>query len=332
MTQARSTLVSIEQTPYYHCVGRCVRRAFLCGNDQGSGRSYGHRRAWMQQRLALLCEIFAVDLCAYALMSNHYHLVVKLCPERTRGWSDKDVIDRWLRVYSAPLIVQRYRNSELISAAQREAAANIVSQWRERLADLSWFMKCLNEYIARRANREDGVTGHFWEARFKSQALLDDIALLQGMVYTDLNPIRAAMATSINNSAYTSARQRFRALMGLSDDANEAHSMPRLAAFQASDETPDGSSLPFSLEDYLTLVDTTGRCCIQGKQGFTNEALPRLLCAGTVNPERWLEAMLDNNGSAGRAIGAPHKLKRFAEAINQRWLRGLNTVAALYSG
>ena len=78
MTRPRSTLVSVADTPYYHCIGRCVRRAFLYGEDVVTGRSFSHRRQWMLDRLKVLTETFAIDLCAYALMSNHYHLVIKI--------------------------------------------------------------------------------------------------------------------------------------------------------------------------------------------------------------------------------------------------------------
>ena len=77
MTRARATLVSIEDTPYYHCIGGCVRRAFLCGFDTESNRSFERRRVWIQERLALLADIFAIDVCAYAVLSNHYHLDLK---------------------------------------------------------------------------------------------------------------------------------------------------------------------------------------------------------------------------------------------------------------
>jgi REP element-mobilizing transposase RayT len=76
MTQKRASLISLSDTPYYHCVSRCVRRSFLCGVDPYSGQSYEHRRAWVEERLLYLCSVFAIDICAYAVMSNHVHLVL----------------------------------------------------------------------------------------------------------------------------------------------------------------------------------------------------------------------------------------------------------------
>jgi hypothetical protein len=72
----------------------------------------------------------------------------------------------------------------------------LIEQYRNRLDDLGLFMKCLNVPIARQANKEDGCTGHFWESRFKSQALLSEDALLTCMAYVDLNPFRAGMCNT----------------------------------------------------------------------------------------------------------------------------------------
>ena len=104
MTRSRKSLVCVEQTPYYHCTGRCVRRAFLCGEDSVSGRSFEHRRGWIPERLALLLSrVFAIDICAYALMSNHYHLIVKLlCPSALMTWSEEEVIERWTQLFTGP--------------------------------------------------------------------------------------------------------------------------------------------------------------------------------------------------------------------------------------
>ncbi len=329
MTQPRKTLVCVEQTPYYHCIGRCVRRAFLCGFDALTRRSFEHRRAWMRERLALLTQVFAVDLCAYALMSNHYHLVLKLCPARVDTWSDVEVIDRWLQVFSGTSLMRRYRRGDSLSTAEQETVAKILAEWRRRLSDLSWFMRSLNEHIARQANAEDGCKGHFWEARFKSQALLDDIALLQGMVYVDLNPIRAAMASGVEDSHYTAAQQRFRALMGLTADEPET-ALPVLAAFQAPEATPDADTLPFSLEDYLALVDDTGRCCVEDKRGFIAAERPKLLDRMNIDSDTWLARMRSARGSAHHAVGAPSMLRRFAERMRQKWVHGLAAAEAFY--
>ncbi len=67
MTKARSQQVSLEDTPYYHCISRCVRRAFLCGEDHVTGENYEHRKSWVVEKLKELSEVFAIDICAYVI-------------------------------------------------------------------------------------------------------------------------------------------------------------------------------------------------------------------------------------------------------------------------
>ncbi|MDH1899019.1 hypothetical protein N5I07_15920 [Aeromonas caviae] len=95
MTIARSRQISLQDTPYYHVVSRCVRRAFLCGEDAHSGQSYEHRRQWVVDKLGQLSRLFAIGVCAYAVMSNHYHLVLKVESDTAANWSDREVAERW---------------------------------------------------------------------------------------------------------------------------------------------------------------------------------------------------------------------------------------------
>ena len=208
MPRSRRTLVSVDDTPYYHVTSRCVRRAFLCGVDSFSGRSYEHRRQWIEDRIRILSSLFAIELCAYAVMSNHYHLVVRLNPAEASTWTDDEVLGRWTALFRGPLLVQRHRDGESLSAPELDTLGSLIGVFRRRLTSLSWFMKCLNEPIARKANREDNCTGHFWEARFHSQALKSHRALIAAMAYVDLNPVRAGIAVSPETSAFTSLRAR----------------------------------------------------------------------------------------------------------------------------
>ncbi len=215
MTRARSTLISLSDTPYYHITARCVRRAFLCGIDQYSGKNYQHRRQWVVDRIRLLSSLFAIDVCSYAVMSNHYHLVLKLCPAQLDELSDDQIMDRWLALFKGPLLVQRHRKGEKLSAAERSTVSDIIKVWRNKLASISWFMRCLNQTIARQANIEDQCTGKFWECRFRSQALKTEEALLSCMAYTDLNPIRAGLAETPEASDCTSIQERIKPVFDL---------------------------------------------------------------------------------------------------------------------
>jgi len=142
MTIARCRQVSIETTPYYHVIGRCVRRAFLCGFDASTGKDFEHRRQWVIERLELLCSVFAVELCSYAIMSNHYHLVVRLAPDQVESWTDEEVLSRWEKLYGIATPIE-IGLAEDAFPAQRALAEEMNETKRQRLADLSWFMKCL---------------------------------------------------------------------------------------------------------------------------------------------------------------------------------------------
>jgi REP element-mobilizing transposase RayT len=194
----RAQQVSVSDTPFYHVISRCVRRTFLCGEDRSTGQSYEHRRLWIEERIRLLASVFAIEVAAYAVMSNHYHVVVKINPDEVVHWNNDDVLERWCCLHKGPPLVQRYQSGDELIPAEIRRVVQYADTFRERLADLSWFMKCLNEPVARQANKEDNCTGHFWESRFKSQALDTEEAVLSCMAYVDLNPVRAIGKHLIN--------------------------------------------------------------------------------------------------------------------------------------
>ncbi len=159
MPRPRKQLISLDTTPYYHCVSRCVRRAFLCGADPLTQQSYEHRRQWVEKRIEELAAIFAVDVAAYAVMSNHTHLVLHINSVKMHSWTDREVCERWHKLFKGTLLTQKYANQEPLEDIEAETVTATLAQWRLRLGDISWFMRCLNEPIARRANAEDNCTG-----------------------------------------------------------------------------------------------------------------------------------------------------------------------------
>ena len=312
MAQRRSLSVDLESTRYYHCITRCVRRAYLCGEDAVTGKSFEHRREWIEKRIVRLSGIFAVDVYAYAVMSNHLHVVVRVDEERAAGWDDDEVVRRFGGLF-------RLAKKELDAMAPAAKKARI-AEWRERLGSLSWMMRALNEWIARKANKEDGCKGRFWEGRFTSQPLLDEQALVTCMAYVDLNPVRAGMTKTLEGSAHTSIRARLEEAASFldvhadDDDARARRATPRAAreAFEeartrrtkaqlvpeglapfadqvpkyeaevvlghisdvASDERDPGRPLaaPMNFIDYLELVEWAGRC-VREKGGVTQGQL-----------------------------------------------------------
>ena len=332
MTRPRATLVSVADTPYYHVIGRCVRRAYLCGEDALTGRSFNHRRQWLLERLQLLTDTFAIDLCAYALMSNHYHLVVRLDVERVKQWSAHEIVTRWRRLYAGPAYAQKFLRGESISESEQAQLDTWLPVWSARLADLSWFMRCLNEWLARLANQEDGCTGRFWEGRFKSQALLDEGAVLTAMAYVDLNPVRAGMAATLVESDFTSIQQR---LFQIARDkrrsiAEDSPKLPALLPFIGALRQNEPDGIPFNLQDYLELVDTSGRVVHAGKRGAIPAQVPRLLPVLGLAPDEWFKTVTQLQAHFELFIGAPYRLREVAAARAWRWVCGLAAGRRLY--
>ncbi len=309
MPTPRSRLVSLDETPYYHCISRCVRRAFLCGKDPLTGFDFEHRRQWIVDRIKLLCTIFAVELCAYAVMNNHYHVVVRIDPAKSQAWSDREVAEQWMKLFSGSILVRRYLNKNSLSKIEQIRVTQLIATWRLRLQNLSWFMRCLNEPIARMANHEDQCTGRFWEGRFKSQALLDERALLACMAYVDLNPIRAAIAKTPEQSEFTSIQERIR--------------HPDSIALRPFTEHPlDDTGFSFSLKDYLELVDWAGREVRRGKKGWIPADQPPILTRLGMKSSPVLDYLKRSEDYSPVAIGTVSQLKQFAISVGRKFIKG----------
>ena len=289
-------------------------------------------KAWVLERLAQLTSIFAIDICAYAIMSNHYHVVLHVDRAQARGWTEHEVVERWGKLFSVPAAVQRQQQN-VADEAEAEAAEALIERWRERLHDISWFMRALNEYLARRANAEDDCKGRFWEGRFKSQALLDDAGLLTAMAYVDLNPVRAGIAVAAEFSQFTSIYQRIAESRGHADPARhtsvDIHPYVPLRGFRRSNA--DRATIPYQLDDYLELVDWTGRQIRADKPGSVDNRLPPIMLRLSIDAHAWTIAMRPAGNVFGRAMGRLSRLRLHAQTLGQSWVRGLRIAEHLYA-
>ena len=317
MTRPRSHIAPLHSPGAFHCVQRCVRRAFLCGVDDYSGQSFEHRRGWIEQRIRLVAECFAVAIDAYAVMSNHLHLVLRSDPTETLRWSDDEVAARWVRLFPP-----REDSDQAIEAKCLRLLADParIETLRERLGNLSWLMRCLVEPIARRANREDGCKGRFWEGRYKCQALCDERAILAAMAYVDLNPVRAGMADRLETSAYTSVATRIA----------EATTNPALLT--APLKPVAGRLRPtvaITTADYLHILDWTGRQLSPGKRGRISAEAPGILTTIDRDEQRWATRVAAFGSGWHRAVGSAQDLLAIAERLGQQWLKGVRLALRL---
>ncbi|MCC5886890.1 MAG: transposase [Gammaproteobacteria bacterium] len=313
MTHPRRQTVFDDRPGLYHCVTRCVRQAFLCDKSPPCGRDGESRRAWVERRILDLAESFAVGIYAWAAMANHCHIALLLDPLKPREWSDEEVARRWCRINQYP-----GRPVPAKTRAQRETAllANPerLLDIRGRLGSLSWFMRFVNEGVARRANAEDGCKGRFWDGRFKSQNLLDDRAALAAMAYVDLNPVRAGIAEHLDECEFTSITWRLAQL----------RSQPELAASQLQPLAGIASSIlpAITLQSYVRLVTWTGLEQRPGKRGRLKPSSLDSNGAGATHDPWWLLAAGGLESRFAAFVGLPGTLERAASRIGRRWLRG----------
>lgn len=316
----------------YHCWSRCVRRAFLCGFDRFTGKNHDHRKQWIVDRMKLLVGLFAIEVYAYAVMDNHMHLVIKNFTKTAFSWSPEEIARRWL------LLFPKRRDDEghalepnLAEIESITEDPSQVEKLRIRLCDISWFMRCLNENIARRANIEDDVTGHFWEGRFKSTRLDDEAAVLTGMVYVDLNPIRAEKAYTPEESQFTSAYLRLCAEMLESGDKeplpkkkHQADSwlFPIKRIFEKQGD--------FDTRAYLQILDVTGRITVEGKSGSIPSELEPILKRIGINSSTWPDSTLEFRKTFPRVAGNTEHMRRAAKKAGRNWFKGLSMAASCF--
>ena len=307
MPMPRNQQICVEDTPYYHCVSRCVRRAYLCGEDAVTGVSYEHRREWVENRLLFLAGVFSIDVCAYAVMSNHLHVVLHINTEKAESWSFREVLERWHKIHKGTHFTRQYTAGEKLPKSAMEFVEASVKVYRKRLTDISWFMRELNEPIARKANVEDNCTGHFWEGRFKSQALLDEAALIACMAYVDLNPLRSNISNVPEESDFTSIKRRVEAAKMKTQPKN-------LFPFVGHPRKDMPNGLPFKLVDYLKLVDMTGRIIRKDKQGVIDAPCLSILQRLNIPSETWLCIAAHFEAVTGRLVGHEQSIDCYCQA------------------
>jgi hypothetical protein len=271
MTMARGSIVDSAVTPYYHCISRCVRRAFLCGE--------GHedRKQWIEDRLKELAGIFAIEVCGYAVLDNHLHVVLRLNDTRATGWSDEEVVRRWGRLFPP-----RGKDREPLEATDTWVAAMLqdelwVATARERLNSLGWFMKCVKEPLARLANKQDQCRGTFWESRFKSIAILDEEALLTTLAYVDLNLVAAGLAKTVEESPYTSVKARV-------ERCREIGTLPAVVD-QPVDRTKHDEMLEDEDHWLVPIEDRRDRSVVTPSSGLRPPSPPEAEGEGTVREQ-----------------------------------------------
>ena len=322
-----------------HCINRCVRRAFLCGLDPVTGTDYEHRRELIRERMEFLAAVMGIEVLGFAVMSNHFHCILRSRHDVVATWSDDDVARKWWMLCPAR------KNKDGSPAEPTEFEVNSIrndstglKDKRTRLSSISWFMRFLSERVAKEANKQDECTGRFWEGRFKAQVLLDEAAILACMQYVDLNPIRAGIATKPETSDFTSAQERLADLKTAEDvstpDAQDnriEHGEragwiapiplePKRQAVRAKKTGRRASSKgcrPMTLGDYLQLLDWTGRQIRTRKRGAMPQNLAPLFERLGISTELWVDCVVNFRKWFRSSVGRPKAMEASADARGQ---------------
>ena len=379
----RRDVVDPDTVGIYHCYNRCSQRAFLCGFDPSTQQDFSHRKEWIRDRLQELAAAMAVDVLDYAVMDNHFHVVLRNRPDLANGWSEEEVVRRWWLVSPE----RRDENSKPAEISHVELQAMLadklkVAEHRRRLSDISWLMRMLCQPVARRANRESDVTGRFFAHRFGCERIVDLAGLLACSMYVDLNLVRAGMAKTPEESEYTSACDRIGAHMQRQrreldqdtggivseqspdawlaplflDERRDAYpelspttgaetsvasrepgaAMPNIALALGMGNplgTPRASEkgfLPMTLDEYLVLLDWTGRQLRTDKRAAIPAELRPILERLQIQPERWVDAVQQYDRDFRTVVGRVESIRREALRRGRRWLHGLTAAAALF--
>lgn len=342
---ARRKLIVAGRMATFHVWNRCVRRVFLTGQDPLTGRDYSHRRDWFLTREEQFAGLFAIDVGFQAIMSNHFHMVLRTMPRVAKRWGREEVARRWLTATR----LAKCMDDSLPQPSEdevRELAkdAQLIKKLRKRLCNVSWFVGLLCENIARRGNLEDEVSGKFFESRFKCRECLDQNAILVCALYVDLNPRRAGEATSIETSRYTSIYLRLKARdqrrnaqdradgwLGELTIGPETREDELLASVSRTGRrASDMGFLPIKLEDYVRLLRWTARQLRAGTRDTIPADLESILDHLSVRAEGLTEALEDYEELFGQVMGSQEQMRAAAGRMGVRWVKGTPAAARVF--
>jgi len=324
---ARAEVFDPNEVAIAHVYNRTVRRCFLMGDDAVSGKNFDHRKAWIEEYLQQFAAAFGIDLLGFAILSNHFHLILRTRPDVVATWDDREVARRWLMLCPH----RRSPDSAAMPPTQPEinSIANCpvkCAEIRKRLSNISWWMRLLCQRVAQRANHEDEETGRFFQDRYRATRLVDEASLLACAAYVDLNPIRAAMAQTLEASKHTSVQRRIEALASRGTPADPEQPGPARDAFlspltideqldptgpcpsQCGTRCSDKGFLAMSIEDYLELLDWSARQLAPGKRGRTPDSIAPVLSRLGLDSGSWCELVSDFGKLFCTVAGRPEQV------------------------
>ena len=332
---ARAEVFDPREVAILHLCARVVRKCYLFGVDPFTGINHDHRKVWIEDQLKLLAANFGIDLLAFAILSNHFHLILRSRPDVVETWDDSEVARRWLML--CPVRKKPDRSPEVPNEFELNSIRNDpekLATIRKRLSDVSWWMRLLCQNIGTRANQEDKQVGKFFQGRYRAVRILDEETLLACAAYVDLNPIRAAMAETLESSEHTSVQRRIQALEQAAS-STPSHGtgvdsfMSPLAIDEKSDSIgpcanqtrercSDKGFLSMSIVDYLELLDASARMVRPDKTGYTPGDVAPIFERLKLDPDNWRLQIQDFGRLFANVAGKPKDVYAMRSLISKR--------------
>ena len=302
----RAEVIDPHEVNVVHVINRTVRRCFLFGDDPLSGKNFDHRKDWIEELLQHFAACFGIDLLCYSILSNHYHLILRTRPDVVDSWDETEVARRWLMICPPRKIADKPAEPTEAELNSIRGCPVRVAEIRQRLSSVSWWMRLLNQRVAQRANKEENEKGRFWQDRYRAIRLIDEESLVACAAYVELNPIRAAIAATLEESDYTSVKRRIETERHVARgeacsppsqrdaflsrvELNEAEGPIGPQPSQSGHRCSEKGFLPMTTRQYLELLDWTARKAVPGKRGSTPRDTPPVLKRLGLEESRWCE-------------------------------------------
>ncbi len=329
MPYPRSKIISKTIDGHYHLTSRCVRGAYLLNPD--NTKEHKRRKKWIINKMIFLSQIFYIGIDAFAIMDNHMHVVVETKYLEADSADAEDIAFRWLYLHpkkrdkkGLPIPPSRDEIKKFIKNSEEIEAV------RAKLRDLSYYMKELNQTIAKKINKEDETMGRFWQGRFNSIYLPEEGAVLKCMMYVDLNEVRALIAKSPECSKFSSCYRRIKAEFAReklkkepnNEIAREESKLDNWLEPVFNTKKKRGY-LNITFNEYLELLDWTGRQIMDNKRGAISESLEPILKRVGLKSDKWIDTFLSFGKDFKRVAGSEEAIRKHANDVHKNWFQGI---------
>jgi len=331
---ARRRIIDESRVGTYHCSSRCVRRSSFRDRVLG-GLDPSHRQQWFVQRLKGLARLFTIDVMDFAIVDNEFHTVLRNRPDLARKLSPEEVIRRWLQLSRRSLDLKAVPDLKQIE--KELAKRGWLAELRRRLSSISWLMIMLKEPIAREANAEDRVRGHFFAERFDAEKLEDGEQRLATSLQINSLAVRLGLANDVVSSQFTAAYARRNGdgdwlagelVVEVSRSSTDSPASEGAVASEASGaeeasgvEEMRGASEASGAEEAIRTAEVLGGDVSAAQAGDHSNLVKKPPLFNRLPLEVYMDWLANNLGPAGDDAALTTPALTLPEQLPEAWLR-----------